>query len=539
MAEKGFLLIVLHTHLPFVRHPENDHSAEEGWLFEGLVECYLPLLETFEKLAGDGVPFRVTISLTPPLLEMWSDSLLQERFSRYLVDHVKLSEREIERVAAAPRARRLARMYRDRFARSEELFFGRWHGNLAAAFRRLAEAGHLEILASAATHAYLPLWHLYPEAVELQIRTGVRRYEQAFGQPPSGFWLPECGFFPGLDTLLWKAGLAYAFLDSHGVLHSTPRPRRGLHAPVHCPSGLAAFGREVFCHHLVWQKEGGYPGEAAYLDHDSDIGYELPIEDLQPFTHCGHRVPTGLRYLRLGASHPSDYYDPDLAFERCASHADHFVAAFQGHVEEIHRAEGRKPVLVALFDTEHFGHWWHEGPTWLALALRRLAAGTPTVRLTTATEYLGTFPTHQVVEPHLSSWGYQGYGETWLMGRNHWFLPTVFKALEDLRGIDSSAARGADTTQTLLEKAAFNQALRELMLAQSSDWAFILHTQTDLPYASRRLESHVGNLTNLVAQLKSGALDPSGLASLKERYNIFHGMDLAELYREIRDRNGS
>jgi 1,4-alpha-glucan branching enzyme len=283
---------------------------------------------------------------------------------------------------------------------------------------------------------------------------------------------------------------------------------------------------------------GGYPGEAAYLDHDRDIGYELAIEDLEPFTRCRHRVPTGLRYRRLGSAHPSEYYDPDLAFERCTSHADHFVAACQGRVEELHRVEGRKPVLVALFDTEHFGHWWHEGPLWLALTLRRLAGVSQTVRLATATEYLETFPTHQVVEPHLSSWGYQGYSEPWLMGRNHWFLPIVFKALEDLRGIDSSVKGGADPAQTSLNHAALDQALRELMLAQASDWAFILHTQTAVPYAARRLESHVRNLTNLVAQLKSGALDPSGLATMEDRHNIFRGMNLTALYREIRDSNG-
>jgi 1,4-alpha-glucan branching enzyme len=533
MEEKGFLLIVLHTHLPFIRHPEMDYASEEDWLFEALVECYLPLLEAFEGLAQEGVPFRVTMSLTPPLLEMWSDPLLQERFSRYLDDHTRLAEREIARLAGEPEMRRLARLYRDRFTRSGALFHRRWRGDLAAAFRRLAEAGHLEILASAATHAYLPLWQTHPEAVELQVRAGVRHYEEAFGRPPAGFWLPECGFYPGLDTLLWQAGLSYVFLDSHGVLHSTPRPRRGLHAPVHCPSGLAAFGRESFCHHLVWQKEGGYPGEAAYLDHRSDIGYELPIEELQPFTRCAHRVPTGLRYRRVGSAHHSDVYDPDLALQRCHSHAEHFAAACQGRVEDIYRVEGRKPVLVALFDTEHFGHWWHEGPIWLSLALRRLAGAAQTVRLTTATEYLEAFPTHQVVRPHLSSWGYQGYSETWLMGSNHWPLPMAFKAFEDLRTIDCSAI-----DRPCAAWAALDQALRELMLAQASDWAFIIHTHTAAPYATRRLESHLGNVTALVEQLKSGVFDSSLRDSLAQRNSIFSGLDLAELYCEVRDKSG-
>lgn len=523
MDGQGYLLIVLHTHLPFVRHPETDFAAEEGWLFEALVECYLPLLETFERLAEDGIPFRISMSLTPTLLEMWADPLLRERFLRYLDDHAQLAEREMDRLGGEPAARRLAGMARDRFLRSRRLFLERWQGDLEGAFRRLAGSGSVEILASAATHALLPLWQLHPEAVELQVRAGVRRYEQAFGSLPLGFWLPECAYFPGLDAVLRRAGLRYTFLESHGLLHAEPRPRMGVHAPIHCPSGLAAFGRDWHCHGLVWHREGGYPGEPAYLDQDRDIGYELPAGELRPYTRCDHPVPTGFRYRPRGPASPSDVYDPDTAFRRCDSHADHFVASCRRQVEHLRGVLGRRPVLVALFDTEHFGHWWHEGPMWLNLMLRKMACDQKTVRLTTGAEYLGAFPTHQVVEPHLSTWGYEGYCETWLKGSNHWIYPVLFKALEELRGL--AAGPG-------LARAAFEQALRELLLAQSSDWAFILNTGTALPYAAGRLETHIGNLRTLLEQLRSGGFDGARIEAMRERHNLFSGMDLAELYRE-------
>lgn len=533
MESEAHLIIVLHAHMPFIRHPETAVMSEENWLFDALVECYLPVLETFERLAEEGVPYKVTMSLTPPLLEMWVDPFLQERFARYLADHVRLAEREMERLAGTPAACGLARRYRDRFLRSGELFEGRWHGDLAAAWRRLADAGHLEILASAATHAYLPLWESFPEAVELQIRAGVRCYEQTFGRPPVGFWLPECGYFPGLDRLLWNAGLSYTFLDTHGVLHATPQPRRGVQVPVHCPSGLAVFGRDPFCHQRVWDKRIGYPGDPAYLDYDRDIGYELPLAELEPFTRCGHRIPTGLRYRRLGSADPADFYDPVLARERCQSHADHFVAVCQARLGELRQRAGRGPVLAALFDVEHFGHWWHEGPLWLELALRALAGARKTVDLTTGTEYLATYPTHQVVEPHLSSWGHLGYSETWLMGRNHWVLCSLFRALEELRQLDLAAACAGGNT-----RAALDQALRELMLAQTSDWPFILNTQTAAPYANRRLASHLGNLAGLLAELRSGAVVLERLAAIEDQNNLFSVLDLAALYQESREAHG-
>jgi 1,4-alpha-glucan branching enzyme len=520
--EQGYLLIVLHTHLPFVRHPELDFAAEEGWLFEALVECYLPLLETFERLVEDGIPFRISMSLTPTLLEMWTDPLLQERFLRYLDDHARLAEREIGRLGGEPAARRLAELARDRFLRSRQLFLERWDRDLAGAFRRLADSDTVEILASAATHALLPLWQIHPEAVELQVRAGVKRYEQAFGRAPLGFWLPECAYAPGLDDLLRRAGLRYTFLESHGLLHAEPRPRLGVHAPIHCPSDLAAFGRDWHCHGLVWHRDSGYPGEPAYLDQDRDIGYELPVEELRPFTRCGHPVPTGLRYRNRGG----DVYDPDTAFRRCDSHADHFVAACRKQVEHLHGVLGRRPVLAALFDAEHFGHWWHEGPMWLDLVLRKMACDQKTVRLTTGTEYLGTFPTHQVAQPHLSTWGYQGYCETWLMGGNHWIYPPLFKALEELRGIEVSGE---------LARTALEQALRELLLAQGSDWAYILNTQTAPAYATRRLEAHLGNLRLLLDQLRSGDLDREKVEAMRERNNLFLGLDLVGLYDEARE----
>jgi 1,4-alpha-glucan branching enzyme len=528
MESKGHLILVLHAHMPFIRHPETVAMSEEYWLFDALVESYLPVLETLERLADEQVPYKVTVSLTPPLLEMWADPFLKGRFARYLADRARLAESEITRLAGAPAPRRLAQLYRNRLIRSEELFEHRWHGNLAVAWKRLADAGYIEILASAATHAYLPIWATFPEAVELQIRAGIRHYQQVFGRPPVGFWLPECGYFPGLDRLLWNAGVSYTFLDTHGVLHATPRPRRGVHAPVHCPSGLAIFGRDPYCHQLVWDKWSGYPGEPAYLDYDRDIGYELPLAALEPFTRCGHRVPTGLRYHRLGSQEPGDFYDPDLARIRCQSHVDHFVGVCGDRLEEIHRTGCRGPALAALFDFEHFGHWWHEGPLWLELALRSFAG--KRIALSTGTEYLSLYPCHQVVVPNLSSWGYQGYSETWLMGRNHWVLTAIFRVLEELRQMDFTIPCPGSN-----DRRALHQALTELMLAQASDWTFILNTQTASPYANRRLTSHLGNLTRLLAELRSGVVVPEQLAVLEAQNNTFSALDLVALFQESRE----
>ncbi|HEX4962863.1 MAG TPA: 1,4-alpha-glucan branching protein domain-containing protein [Thermoanaerobaculia bacterium] len=462
--EKGYLLIVLNSHLPFVRHPEVERAAEEDWFFEAVYESYVPLVQRFSRLLDEAVPFQLTISLSPTLLEMLQDPLLESRCLRYGEERGLLNGREARR----------------------------WAGSLVPELRRLADAGRVELLASCASHAYLPLWESRPEVVDLQVKLGVAHYRSVWGREPMGFWLPECGYSPGVDEVLAAAGLRFCFLDAHGLLNASPRPRFGVHAPVLSHAGVAAFGRDWHCHDLVWRKEVGYPGDPVYFD-----------------PHRGG-------------------YDPEAAFRRCDAHADHFVATCRQQVEALRLPLGRKPVLVALFDTEHFGHWWREGPQWLDLVIRKLAFDQSTVRLLGATDYLERQPSLQVVTPAASSWGYQGYGEAWLMGRNHWIYPLLFDALDNLRDV---ASGGWETTAGALPL--LDQSIRELLLAQSSDWAFLLRAQTCEAYAAGRVRGHVERLQRLIGTLRSGNLDESWLAAVCGRDNLFAALPLWETYREI------
>jgi 1,4-alpha-glucan branching enzyme len=208
-------------------------------------------------------------------------------------------------------------MYREKYISCQEFFFRRWNGNLISAFKHLLESEKVEIITSGATHAYFPLWEIYPQIVELQIEIGIQEYQCNFGRKPRGFWLPECGFYPGVDSLLRRSGIIYSFIDSHGILNGHPRPRFGVAAPVHTPEGLACFGRDWASHDKVWLKDRGYPGDPFYLEPGSDIGFHLDSDYLQPFTHSDARVPTGIKYNRAGSTDDKSAYDPDIAFSRC------------------------------------------------------------------------------------------------------------------------------------------------------------------------------------------------------------------------------
>ncbi|MFZ0233322.1 MAG: hypothetical protein WAL74_09355 [Candidatus Acidiferrales bacterium] len=252
--QPGHFVLFLHAHLPFVRHPEDEHFLEEDWLYEAIIESYIPLLAVAERWNQDGIPARLTLSLSPPLLEMLRDELLMARCSRRLQYLLDLADQEVRRNSSDERFRFTAGIYRDRFADALERFERRYSRNLVAAFAALQDAGILEIVTSSATHAFLPCFD--STNVRAQIRLGIRVYQQHFGRNPTGMWLPECGFTPGMDCVLAEEGLSYFFVDSHAVDFANPRPVFGSYSPIVCPSAVFAFPRNRESSAQVWSADG-------------------------------------------------------------------------------------------------------------------------------------------------------------------------------------------------------------------------------------------------------------------------------------------
>ena len=210
---KGYLALVLHAHLPFVRHPEYPEFLEEDWLFEAITETYIPLWQVLEGLARDGVPFSLTMSMTPTLCAMLDDQLLRSRYLRYINRAIDLSAREIDRTQNQLELNHLARMYHTRFLECREIYAEKLGCDLVTAFRKFQDAGLLEIITCAATHGFLPLMEQYPEAVRAQILIARDQYHAAFGRLPRGIWLPECAYFRGLEDFLREAEIRWFVLD--------------------------------------------------------------------------------------------------------------------------------------------------------------------------------------------------------------------------------------------------------------------------------------------------------------------------------------
>ncbi|MBA3786087.1 MAG: DUF1957 domain-containing protein, partial [Acidobacteria bacterium] len=281
----GYFSLILHAHLPFVRHPEYPEFLEEDWLFEAITEVYLPLIFIFQNLHESGAKPRLAMNISPPLCEMLADKLLETRYTRHLENLFELSKKELERVnRQEPQFFAVVKMYVDNLGASLNLWNNKYGRNLINAFRELQEEGVLEIITCGATHGFLPLISTF-EARRAQIQIAVENYRKHFGGTPRGIWLPECAYEAGIETLLKEAGIEYFIGDSHAILYGEPRPRYGVHAPVVCPNGVAVFARDVETSEQVWSAEVGYPGNAAYREFYRDVGWDLPLEYLKPHLH--------------------------------------------------------------------------------------------------------------------------------------------------------------------------------------------------------------------------------------------------------------
>jgi 1,4-alpha-glucan branching enzyme len=533
--ELGYLALVLHAHLPYVHHPEFPDFLEEDWLYEAITETYIPLLRVFENLTNQGVKFRITISLSPPLLSMFKDSLLQQRYLGKIEKLIDLAEREVERTRWLPQFHEVALMYLEHFRFCHYFFAEKNHCDLTRSFKELEEAGNLELITCGATHGFLPLM-INRTAMKAQIQLAADTHEKTFGRRPRGIWLPECGYQPQVDQFIHQEGIRFFFTDAHGILHASPRPKYGVFAPIYCPTSVAAFGRDLESSKQVWSADEGYPGDYDYREFYRDIGFDLEYEYIRPYLpSSGIRVPLGIKYYRIsGRTLDKQPYNIWAGREKAAMHAGNFMFNREKQIEYLAPIIDRRPIVISPYDAELFGHWWFEGPQWLDFLIRKLAFDQKTIKMVTPSDYLEIYPKNQVSVPSMSSWGYKGYSEVWLEGNNDWIYRHLHQIADRMVELANTYTQAEDILQRAL-----NQAARELLLLQSSDWAFIMKTGTMVDYAIKRTKNHINRFNSLYDQIKYNRIDLNYLERLEAWDNIFPELDyriyLSEAHQPVRE----
>jgi len=519
----GSMALVLHAHLPYVRHPEHEDFLEEDWLFEAITETYVPLLRAFERLDAEKLDYRLTMTVTPPLSAMLADPLLESRYLRHLEKLRELVDREGKGNPENTPVGTSARFYQSWLKETARYVQERWGGNLRDALRAAQDRGHIELVTCTATHGLLPVMGS-TSAQRAQVKVGVESHRRAFGRPPRGIWLAECGWEPGLDRLLAQSGIEYFFTDSHAVALGDPRPALGLYAPVSTPDGVFAFPRDMESSKQVWSSKEGYPGDEWYREFYRDLGYDADYEYIRPYLHDdGVRRQVGVKYHRVTGEvplHEKAFWDVDRARQRAKEHAGNFLFNRQAQVRWLAGGMDRPPLIVSPYDAELYGHWWFEGTWFLEDFLRKAATVQDELELITPGDYIDRGLPVQEQVPNMSTWGDEGYFRVWLNGDNAWFYRHQHHAE---RRMESLARRFPEADGPVKE--ALAQAARELLLAQSSDWAFIVSMGTTVPYAVRRFREHIANFHLVADMIEEHQIDAGALKRLRDLDPIFGWMD--------------
>lgn len=547
----GAFTFVLHSHIPYCRNAGRWPHGEE-WLHEAASDTYIPLLDALYDLKLRGYLFRLTLGLTPVLLEQLADPIVISNLVQFLEEKIDRARSDVKRFEAAGETHLeyLAKFYLDRYSRVLRSFSERFDRDIVGAFRKLQDEGYIEILASAATHAYLPLLER-DSSIYAQLQVGKTSYLRHFGKEPRSIWLPECGYRPsyyteksgrryikpGLESFLEEMGIKCFLAETHmieggepvgkareeviGPYASIPRRyvvplasyaepvRKTTYLPYWVQSAkVAAIGRNNRTSMQVWSAEWGYPGDYQYREFHKRDGI------------------SGLHYWKVTGANLDlaykEHYDPYQAQQRVNEHSTHFAKLVEQLLLDFYQGTGEFGIIAAAYDSELFGHWWFEGVDWLKQVLYKLGQS-DVVELTNVSDYLEQHPPQDILVLPEGSWGLGGGHFTWSNVDTEWMWSLIHDAELRMERLVAMYPQAEDSMKEVL-----NQAARELLLLQSSDWQFLVTTGQARLYAENRFLQHLDRFQQLCGSAESGMVDETVLRlchSLWEADKLFPYLD--------------
>lgn len=519
-------VLALHSHLPYVlNHGRWPHGSD--WICEAAVDTYLPLIDSLQVLAEEEIAAPVTVGITPILANQLASPVFESELRQFFAQRLKACDEAESEMSNTYDAHLIPVVgyWRERLTRLLALYDS-LDGDLIGAFRQLEESGRLELITSAATHGFLPLL-ARDESIRFQLAVGHAEHERLFGKPAAGLWMPECAYRPegawqplpsarayshrpGIETFLVESGVRFVFVDAHlagagiplGVYGEIPtlpkeivqaRRARANHAPrsPYRPYWIGHHGRRLAPRALirdprssmqVWSRHGGYPGDGAYLEFHKI------------------RYPGGLKMWRVTSETAGLgdklMYEPELASAQVLKHAKHFARLLSRVGDTVQR--GGAELIVAPFDTELFGHWWFEGVDFVEELYRQidLQGG---VRPLTASSHLNNARSDVALDLSAGSWGKDGDWSMWLNPETGWTWEKLWPLEEEFWSLAPAAIERPELHSVLA------QAARELLLAQSSDWQFIITTGEAADYAEARITLHISDCEKLLLGLRDEA----------------------------------
>ncbi len=512
---KGKFSIVLHTHLPFCLGKGRWPFGEE-WLFETVFDTYLPLLKVLNELVEEGKRFKIVVGLTPVLLEQLKSYYFKEKFLEYLDQKEELGKKDLVHFKGNPTYTKLTEYYLREIEDIRNLFVS-LNEDIVSGFISLERKGFVELITSAATHAYLPLLK-NDLSREVEVKSGVIIHKNWTGTSPSGFWLPECGYKPGVEEILKENGIKYFILDAHSLVegrevimeYGRRLPKLKIPSesktflPYEIKDDLYVFLRNPSTSEQVWSRDFGYPGDGVYREFHK----KFEVSGFQYWKITDKNVPLGEKEI----------YNVDEAREKAKVHAHHFVSLLKEKLSSFYRESGVEGIILSAYDTELFGHWWYEGPLWLKEVLSLISEDkdidsvSPSDFIKTGVRRKGLF--------RESSWGLGGFHYTWYNSETSWMWDMIHEDEDEFKSLfhKLSGKEGS-----LL--------LKEFLLELSSDWPFLVTTSQAKDYGKERFLEHRRKFLNIVEFLKGTKRETIDLDKIETEDFIFKDLMIEDLRR--------
>ncbi|NLM01679.1 MAG: DUF1957 domain-containing protein [Treponema sp.] len=504
MSNKN-LVLHINSHQDYLANSENHDSEKFNILFSSITQTFLPLLNMFANLEADGIFFKVSMVFTPSLCAMLADPVIQQAYIEWLDKLISFGETQISK---NPNAEKYLKQLR--YAKRD--FTETLNQDILSKIDYYARRGNIELLATAATNCFLPHYIDLPEAINAQIETGLLSHRNFFSTSPEGFYLPFMGYTQGIERFIKSYGLRYTVLDSHGLLFADPVPQAGIFSPARCYNSLMIFPKDNETDELLFG-ENGYINNEIYLDTNRDVGFEEKLSKISKFLNSDKmRISTGFKYWTKN----NEIYDEQKANAQAIIDATNFL---NNKSEKLQNAQdllkGSDVCDVCVFDSELFGQKWAEGLIWLEQIFRQ-ANKRDDINLVLYEDLTSDPFSYEKIQPFLSSNEGGGYGENLLDSSTGWMLRYVRKACE--RMIDLSSRFIDDTG---LKARSLNLGAKEVLLAQSSDWAKMISSRSFPEYAKKEFTNCIINFTTLFDSLGSNSISTEWLTNTEKAHTIF------------------
>ncbi|TAL71103.1 MAG: DUF1957 domain-containing protein [Bacteroidetes bacterium] len=563
----GNYLLALHTHLPWVlHHGQSPHGVD--WLCEAVAECYIPLLNKFNELLDENILPKVTIDISPVLCEQLEHKDFKLIFEKYCSDKIESAQRDERNFTDWGYNSHqvwLTKFWQKWYDDRKSNFIYSYHSSIVGAFKKLQDEGAIEVVSCAATHGYLPLLG-FDKSINLQLKLAVENYDKYFGRKPRGIWLPECAYRPsyewksllpihpfhiprlrpGIEQFLSRFGLEYfftdqnlteraqplgifidydkeKFIDKHSMKENYPNitfKEMNLIPFNVSSSEKTGYGTSIaLTRHKniamqVWSGEVGYPGQADYLDF-----------------HKKH-LDSMLRYWRV-TDNKADMmyktlYEPSWTQDKIDHQSNHFIHHVENTLNYFNKNSGKFGTLCTPFDTELFGHWWFEGPEFIKSVIKGLHHS-PYVKHATASEQIFRVKPSEVMSLPEGSWGENNNHDVWCNDENKWTWEAEYN--DELR-LHSTLKQFPDRIINPVQTRILTQAMKELLLLQSSDWQFLIHTKSAKDYAEQRFSNHhsdfnkLCDLSDKAKETELAADDVKYLTETEDRNSLFTELKL-------------